>query len=302
MAGLMVPRLGLGGPFQITVGICATLPAVLRPVPVTLDSLDDAVGPALRRSPIENQVPIHLMQRVREDPDGPLAGIRIVAFEDVSTGHVGVAVQTPPHKVVVSMTTPAVAQELGRTFAARHPETSMVHGPDEAAWAFASGAGAVHPRLVTQEGLYALPQPPPQAAVSGLPRLATDQDAAILQRWLDAFVVEAVPTSPRDPSGGERLGRSGRAWLWLAVDGTPVSMAYNSRRVEGWWSVGPVYTPPEHRGRGYATALVTHLSEWAFANGAIGCTLFTDLANPVSNRIYERIGYCRVGTCATVAW
>ena len=58
----------------------------------------------------------------------------------------------------------------------------------------------------------------------------------------------------------------------------------------------------EHRGTGYATALVTHLSAWAFASGAIGCTLFTDLANPASNRIYERIGHRRVGTCATVAW
>jgi|GEM_PF-2291712 len=79
-------------------------------------------------------------------------------------------------------------------------------------------------------------------------------------------------------------------------------MAYNSRRVEGWWSIGPVYTPPEHRGHGYATALVTHLSEWALASSATGCTLFTDLANPVSNRIYERMGYRRVSACATVAW
>lgn len=289
-------------PFEVSAGTRATLFAMLRPVPLTLDSFDHALGPALRRRPIENQVQIHLMQRAREDPDGPLAGIRVVAVEDVSTGEFGVAMQTPPHKALVSMTTPAVAQELGRVFVARHPETSMVLGPNETAWAFATGAGAVRPRLVTQEGLYALPQPPPQAASSGLPRLATELDAAILQRWLDAFVVEAVPTSPPDPSAGGRLGRSGRAWLWLAAGGAPVSMAFNSRRVEGWWSVGPVYTPPEHRGKGYATALVAHLSEWAFASGAIGCTLFTDLANPVSNRIYERIGYRRVGTCATVAW
>lgn len=77
-------------------------------------------------------------------------------------------------------------------------------------------------------------------------------------------------------------------------------MAYDSRRVEGWRSVGPVYTLPEHRGRGCATALVTHLSEWAFASGAVGCTPFTDLANPVSNRICKRIGYRRIGTCATM--
>jgi len=289
-------------PFEVSAGIHATLFAMLRPAPVTLDSFDDAVGPSLRRRPIEHQVQIHLMQRAREDPDGPLAGIRVVAVEDASTGDVGVAMQTPPRKVIVSMTTPAVAQELGRVFTARHPETSMVHGPDETAWAFATGAGASTPRLVMHEGLYALERPVAQVQVSGAPRLATVEDAPTLQRWLDGFSSEALQTSPSDPTGGDRLGRSERAWIWLASDGTPVSMAYNSRRVAGWWSIGPVYTPPEHRGTGYATALVTHLSAWAFASGAIGCTLFTDLANPVSNRIYERIGYRRVGTCATVAW
>ena len=44
------------------------------------------------------------------------------------------------------------------------------------------------------------------------------------------------------------------------------------------------------------------MCSWALRSGAIGCTLFTDLANPVSNRIYQRIGYRRVGARATVAW
>jgi predicted GNAT family acetyltransferase len=64
----------------------------------------------------------------------------------------------------------------------------------------------------------------------------------------------------------------------------------------------PGRTPPAHRGHGCATSLVAHASTWALGSGAIGCTLFTDLAHPVSNRIYERIGYRRVGTRATVAW
>jgi GNAT superfamily N-acetyltransferase len=278
------------------------LPAVIRLVPVSLDTLDEAVGPALRRSPVHNQLQIDLIQRMFQDPVRNSADVRMVAVADGDTGEVGVATQTPPRKAIVSMTRPAIARELGRVFAERHPETCMVHGPDDAAWAFAAGAGAVSARLVMHEGLYALRQPVAPSAAAGLPRRTTERDAPTLQRWLDAFVAEALPTSPKDPGGGARLGGSGRTWLWLAADGTPVSMAHNSRRVEGWWSVGPVYTPPEHRGQGYATALVTHLSGWAFASGAIGCTLFTDLSNAVSNRIYERIGYRPVGTCATVAW
>ena len=52
-----------------------------------------------------------------------------------------------------------------------------------------------------------------------------------------------------------------------------------------------MYTPPEARGRGYASALVAELTAALLASGRSFCCLFTDLANPTSNRIYERIGY-----------
>ena len=58
--------------------------------------------------------------------------------------------------------------------------------------------------------------------------------------------------------------------------------------------IGPVYTPPEHRRRGYATTLVADLSAWLLEQGHRACFLYTDLANPTSNRIYVEIGYERV--------
>ncbi len=63
--------------------------------------------------------------------------------------------------------------------------------------------------------------------------------------------------------------------------------------------IGMVYTPPEHRGNGYATALVADQSQWLLDNGYDACFLFTDLANPTSNRIYERIGYRQVAEAAS---
>ncbi len=54
--------------------------------------------------------------------------------------------------------------------------------------------------------------------------------------------------------------------------------------------IGPVYTPPEHRGHGYASAAVAEISRRFLAAGSRPC-LFTDQANPVSNRIYQAIGY-----------
>jgi predicted GNAT family acetyltransferase len=59
--------------------------------------------------------------------------------------------------------------------------------------------------------------------------------------------------------------------------------------------VGPVYTPPDLRGRGYASGVVAALSQHALDQGAAACMLFTDVANPTSNKIYQRIGYRYVG-------
>jgi hypothetical protein len=96
-------------------------------------------------------------------------------------------------------------------------------------------------------------------------------------------------------------GTDGGFWLW--EDGGEIVS------VSGWGGptpngirIGPVYTPPELRGRGYATALVAELSQALLDGGRSFCFLFTDLANPTSNAIYERIGYVRVCESAMVSF
>ena len=79
-------------------------------------------------------------------------------------------------------------------------------------------------------------------------------------------------------------------YLW-DVGGVPVSLAGGTRPGVHCISVGPVYTPPEHRCRGYASACVAALSQHLLDAGWEFCTLFTDLANPTSNSIYQKIGY-----------
>jgi predicted GNAT family acetyltransferase len=81
-----------------------------------------------------------------------------------------------------------------------------------------------------------------------------------------------------------------------------VAFANFPREVGGWLAIGPVYTPPEARGRGFATALVAAMSRHALAIGHRGCTLFTDLQNPTSNAIYARIGFVREDRFTRLAW
>ena len=240
---------------------------------------------------------------IRAEPTRYPQGVRLLALADDATGDVGVAVQTPPHKPLVSMTGETVAHELGRRFVDAHGDPRFVFGPESAAMAFARGAGARDPRAVSRDGVFELREVMPVPAATGFARIAGPEDALLLQKWMDAFLEEALPAGfPKDPRAGARLAGNGRTWLWCEPGGEPTSVATNHRRVAGWWAFGYVYTLPARRGLGWATSLVAHASTWALRSGAIGCTLFTDLANPVSNRIYERIGYRRVGTRATIAW
>jgi predicted GNAT family acetyltransferase len=111
--------------------------------------------------------------------------------------------------------------------------------------------------------------------------------------WVDAFMLEALPEHQRiersDALVDERLAEAEEG-LALWEDGRPVSLAGWGGRTPNGIRVGPVYTPPAARGRGYATALVGHLTVGLLERYRF-CFLFTDLANPTSNAIYRRIGY-----------
>ncbi len=83
-------------------------------------------------------------------------------------------------------------------------------------------------------------------------------------------------------------GRTMRLWI---DDGVPVSMTGFGAATPNGQRVGPVYTPPDRRGRGYASNLVAQGSQAALDAGRRFLFLFTDLANPTSNKIYQAIGY-----------
>jgi predicted GNAT family acetyltransferase len=87
-----------------------------------------------------------------------------------------------------------------------------------------------------------------------------------------------------------QLALGGAIVLW-EVDGTVVSSAGVKAPNSGASRIGPVYTPPEDRRRGYAAAATAEASRWARRAGAQEILLYTDLANPTSNGVYQRIGF-----------
>ena len=122
-------------------------------------------------------------------------------------------------------------------------------------------------------------------------RVAVGEDVELVSEWMAAFEREAAGTTTPAPArtAAERRVAAGEIYLW--VDGEPRSMAGRTRQTRRGIAVNGVYTPPEWRGRGYATSSVAQLSARLLDEGRSFCVLFTDLANSTSNAIYARIGY-----------
>jgi uncharacterized protein len=119
------------------------------------------------------------------------------------------------------------------------------------------------------------------------PALLGDLDR--VSQWVESFMTEAGESQgvPREVAAS-RIA-AGQLFLW--DDREPVSMAAWTGKTSGGVRVNLVYTPPDRRGRGYATACVAELSRQLLKDGNRFCCLYTDLDNPTSNAIYARIGY-----------
>lgn len=126
----------------------------------------------------------------------------------------------------------------------------------------------------------------------GFLRLAEEGELYYLPYWQYAFTQDCNLHHPDLSASVEqckRLVKDQRLHIW--EDGAPVSQAALGRRTLNGAVVNEVYTPPHFRGKGYASSCVASLSREALESGYSFCCLFTDLMNPVSNSIYQKIGY-----------
>ena len=156
------------------------------------------------------------------------------------------------------------------------------------AWAARTGnQSRVAQRLRVYE-LREVAIPPPQR---GRLRLATENDVDLVTLWHGAFQYDIHGRADEERARRVTKTRIREGDIFLWEDGQVVSVAMKNRPTRHGISVGLVYTPPELRGRGYATACVGELSRRLLDLGWEFCSLFADVDNPTSNHIYLRIGY-----------
>jgi RimJ/RimL family protein N-acetyltransferase len=251
------------------------LEAVRGAVDEVLDGLALSIVERLRGAPVPDGwylVTVH-------HPDGSVAG------------H---AVRAPGRKMVVGMVEPSALAALAADAGAGLPELPGLMGPSPVVDAFAAEWCAVtgaksrtgHPqRLLVLRALR------PAAPGPGAMRQAASSDLERLARFMRAFDDETdMDDRGRDPRPVvERMITEQRLFVW--EDAEPVAMALKIVQSARSARIGAVYTPPELRGRGYASRLVSALTRHLLDAGYLHCTLFTQALNPTSNALYERLGY-----------
>jgi predicted GNAT family acetyltransferase len=154
-------------------------------------------------------------------------------------------------------------------------------------------------RLARHERIHQCDRVIDPPAVPGSIREINDSDLTLLLRWMRQFSLEVFPEqNPADAQLLDTIQRrrsasDGGFFVW-EVAGELVTMAACGGRTPNGIRVGPVYTPPERRTLGYATALVAAVTSLMLQRGLRFCCLFTDLSNPTSNSIYRKVGYVPV--------
>jgi uncharacterized protein len=210
------------------------------------------------------------------------------------------AVQTPPMNLVLANADREQIEFLARYLKDVGSEFPGVVGPAETSEAFAkiwSGIACKMSTLGMGQKIYKIEKVIIPNALGEL-RLASEHDVDLVAQWLVEFGNESLPPPERKPFE-ERRPHAVRAienelaYVWV-VDQLPVSMAHIGRPTQNGISVSAVYTPRPLRKKGYASAVVAHLSQKMLDSGKKFCVLYTDSSNPTSNKIYQEVGYQEV--------
>jgi uncharacterized protein len=259
------------------------------------DAFLAAAGPFLVEREAEHNLIFGVSSTLHDDP-GQYAAPPYLATVRDGDRVVAAALQTPPFRLVLSeVDDPAalgliVADTLER-------DLPGVQGPVDVVRAFveewrARGGPQAHHHLASR--IYRLSEIIPPRPVPGGMRDPAPGDRDVLVEWMWAFGVEAL-------GDDDRAGAAEAVDRWMAGRGRILHVWQDGDEIVSVCGVtgptphgirvGPVYTPPEQRGRGYASALVAAVSRAQLDAGRRFVFLFTDLANPTSNRIYQAIGY-----------
>ncbi len=267
----------------------------------------EAAADHLAADSVLNTVVATVTRRAVEDVDlSPSTGPRWWLVVRDGSRVAGVAMRTapmPPYPLFVLPMPEEAAVDLARALHDREEEVLAVNGAlpatqlvaDETARLVGGAA-----RVAERTRLHSLTTLIPPRPVPGRLRTARPEEVDLVLRWFLAFDVDAAEQAGRagehvmlePPDAAALLPRieQGRVWLWEDEQGVPVHLTASNPPAYGVARIGPVYTPRDRRGQGFASAAVAAVTQLLLDQGLQVC-LFTDQGNPTSNRVYEALGY-----------
>lgn len=262
-------------------------------------------------SEFEQRVMPHLLEREAEN------SLMIGVLDDIKRGKyetyyqmtveedgelLAVLQVTPPHPLNYVVVAPEKENEIIRFLVPELmksdiPFTEVVSQPEQAmnfytVWYILT---AKEPRIFMEQGLYRLDSVNEVPLAEGAMRQATQDDQAFLEKAYSAFEKDCgLPSSSKAKvkQTVTTMLDNGDAFVW-EVDGKVVSCAKKSRETANGVTVSFVYTVPKQRGKSYGRSIVAELSRELLKTKQF-CTLYTDLKNPTSNKIYQEVGYERI--------
>ncbi len=246
-------------------------------------SVDDHIE-ALEADEARHNLILWLLQMAKRDGEA-----RVSIFELGDPG--ACAVRIGPHNIVLGDLSETQCRRLA--VETRSHDYPGVVGQEVTAQWFADAARDVGTRFgePVPQRIYALDHAPQATSADGAFRPIEPADVPLIAEWILAFSEEAVPHDPRPQRVELERTLAGEPYYLWEYQGEPVSMAKIARTTRHCAAISLVYTPPERRGRGFAAAVTAGTVRAAMEQGKTVACLYTDLRNPVSNRVYTKIGF-----------
>ncbi|GAB6461696.1 GNAT family N-acetyltransferase [Bacillus cereus] len=209
-----------------------------------------------------------------------------------------VFLQTEEKKQIIVATSEMVEEaivELAKKLAEVYPNVPGLIGNKKVVQKLAEEIAVLENKkmnVVMEQGVYALQQVKKKWTEEGIFREINSDELPVIEKWIYQFCEDVnLPTTKEEAEQTAHTLITNHRLFGLEIDGKLVSVAAKTRPTKNNITINFVYTPKEARKKGYASNCVAALSQRMLDEGYKTTTLYTDLANPTSNKIYQEIGY-----------
>jgi uncharacterized protein len=245
----------------------------------------------LKQDEVVNNLSLGVLESVEKNP-------LLMAVVKKNKEIVWTMLQTQPDKIILSKAASFSPDELRLIAELMHCEFESIPGliGDRKLIVELSGYLStlrdVTATVEMDQGLYKLEKVKRKIISKGKLRALKEQEHFLVKEWVYHFCDEVNLPITMDEADvkADELIRKGKLMGW-EIGGGIVSMANATRPTERNITVNFVYTPIKHRKKGFASDCVGALSQLMLDQGYQSTSLYTDLSNPTSNKIYQEIGY-----------